>query len=201
MIRELLTLALLILAAIMGVARFRDSPRLDRMSLLLSCLSSLAGTTLLTLGIYLDQQSSYLVPLSLLIFSQGLALVYSNFLLQIMGLPLVVGELLLIFFFAEVRGFFASPVSLALALMFHTGFLGVFLRTVSSQRRAQGTSVELWSPDSLALRIARQKEQLDAGFSLSVYSLNKIPHDVALGKLSSSSALTPGSASFMDKGS
>ncbi len=151
--RELLGLTMFLLAAVMGVARFRSKRFWDDVSLWISTGANYAGTFLLMASLLRDQEAALLVPLSLLILMHGTAYFYRNHFSQILGLPLVIGEVLLDQLFPEIRVAFAHPMVLLLALIFHMSFMAgsfrLLLRLPSLPPR-YGAS---WSPYALAIKL------------------------------------------------
>lgn len=158
--RELLSLSLFLLAAVAGAARFRSHKVWDEFSLWISTGANYSGTILLVASVFYSGQLAPLVPLSLLILMHATALLYKNHFAQIFGLPLVIGELLLLLLFSEIRSFFSTPVFLLFAFMVHTAFIaGTFrlLLQLPSLTINHGSS---WSPYSLALRLNAHTSRL-----------------------------------------
>jgi hypothetical protein len=156
MVGEFLCLALFLLAALMGVARFRSQPQWDAASLLLSKIANYGGTFLLSAFIFTSHEASYLVPLSLLILMHGTAFIYKNHFPQIIGLPLVIGEMLMSFVFSDIQSLFRSPVTLMLALIIHMGFLGLMFRLLARLHPQEGR-LPSWSPYSLARKLQEHR--------------------------------------------
>lgn len=148
--RELLGLAMFLLAAVTGAARFRSQKFWDELSLWISTGANYAGTLLLMASLLWFHDSALLVPLSLLILMHGTAFFYRHHFSQILGLPLVIGEVLLYQLFSEIRELFANPTFLLLAFIFHTGFIAGTFRLLLSLPRLSPRYGPTWSPYSLA---------------------------------------------------
>ncbi len=152
--RELLSLAMFLLAAVTGVARFRSQKFWDDVSLWISTGANFAGTFLLMAALLWDQEPALLVPLSLLILMHGTAYFYRNHFSQILGLPLVIGEVLLEQVFPDIRMVFAHPMVLLLALIIHTTFMAGSFRLLLRLPHLSPCYGASWSPYSLAMKLS-----------------------------------------------
>jgi hypothetical protein len=148
--RELLSLMLFLLAAVTGAARFRQHKRLDEISLRISLTTNYAGTFLLASTLFSASPPAALAPLSLLILLHGTALCYRNHLTQILGLPLVIGQVLLSLIFPEIRGLMVSPVFILTAWIFHTALVALGLRLLLQTPRVPMLYGPAWNPYELA---------------------------------------------------
>ncbi|WP_141732859.1 hypothetical protein [Oligoflexus tunisiensis] len=156
MVGEFLCLAIFLLAALTGVARFRFQPYWDAVSLMISKGANYSGTFLLAACVLNYQDASYLVPLSLLILMHGTAFIFKNNFPQIIGLPLVIGEMLMSFVFSDIQNLFRSPVTLMLALIFHMGFMGLMFKLLLRLHPQDGR-LPAWSPYSLSRKLQEHR--------------------------------------------
>jgi hypothetical protein len=148
--RELLSLSMFLLAAVTGAARFRTHKVLDDVSLGISIAANYAGTLLLATTLLSGSPPAALAPLSLLILMHTIAICYKNHLAQILGLPLVIGEVLLALVFTETRELMANPVFILAAWMFHTAFVALGLRLLLHVPRAPMRYGPSWNLYELA---------------------------------------------------
>lgn len=148
--RELLSLAMFLLAAVTGAARFRTHKVLDDVSLGISLAANGAGTLLLASTLFSGDAPVALAPLSLLILMHATAICYKNHLAQILGLPLVIGEVLLALLFTEIRELMASPVFILAAWIFHTAMVALGLRLLLHVPRVPMRYGPAWNPYDLA---------------------------------------------------
>lgn len=158
--RELLGLAMFLLAAVAGAARFRSQKFWDEVSLCISTGANYAGTLLLVASLLWDQEPALLVPLSLLILMHGTAFFYQNHFSQILGLPLVIGEVLLEQLFPEIRVALAQPMVLLLAFIVHMSFMAASLRLLLKLPRVLPRYGASWSPYALAMKLSGHLAQL-----------------------------------------
>lgn len=151
--RELFGLAMFLLSAVTGMARFRSHKIWDELSLWISVGANYVGTFVLAVSVFASRQSAPLVPLSLLILMHATAFFYKNHFTQIVGLPLVIGEVLLYLLFRDIRELFNSPHLLLFALIFHTCFMAGTFRLLLHLPRVTPHYGLSWSPYSLAMKL------------------------------------------------
>lgn len=154
--RELLSLSMFLLAAVTGAARFRSHKVLDDLSLGISIAASYAGTLLLATTLFSSNPPVALVPLSLLILMHATAFCYKNHLPQILGLPLVIGEVLLALVFTDIGEWMASPVFMLAAWIFHTAFVALGLRLLLHLPPLPMRYGPSWNPYELARKFKAQ---------------------------------------------
>jgi hypothetical protein len=148
--RELLSLAMFLLAAVTGAARFRSHKILDEVSLGISLASTYAGTLFLVSTLFAEGSPVALVPLSLLVLMHAIGWCYRNHLMQILGLPLVIGEVLLSLMFIEIHGLMASPVFILSAWILHSALLALGLRLLLHVPPVPMRYGPSWNPYELA---------------------------------------------------
>lgn len=148
--RELLSLSMFLLAAVTGAARFRTHKVWDDLSLGISIAANYAGTLLLASTLFSSSLPVALAPLSLLILMHATAFCYKNHLAQILGLPLVIGEVLLALVVTDFRELMSSPAFILAAWIFHTAFVAFGLRLLLHVPRVPMRYGPAWNPYDLA---------------------------------------------------
>jgi hypothetical protein len=157
--REFFGLAMFLLSAVMGMARFRTHKTWDELSLWISVGANYVGTFILAASVFASRQAAPLVPLSLLILMHATAFFYKNHFTQIFGLPVVIGEVLLYLLFSDIRELFNSSHFLLFALIFHTSFIAGTFRLLLHLPRVSPHYGLSWSPYSLARKLGEHSSR------------------------------------------